>query len=157
MVWTVTDLRIRGARSIAQSLKFNTSLTYLNLSGNNYLHQMMFIILLWWDDYWTDCSIYRAGITAISESLKVNSTLTKLSLRCIQKDNDETEQWNNLDDDDQTIELEISKQNISLNHWWLILRWLAWTFRVTLDQGSWSFIYLFIFARCDTSRKHNWR
>ena len=83
-LFTSTDNNIggTGATSLSELLKSNTTLTELNLSGEDKrnakdIHQpitLLFLLSL------TDNYIGERGATSLSESLKSNTTLKKLDL-----------------------------------------------------------------------------
>ena len=78
---TGNNIRDTGATSLSESLKSNTTLTKLDLSGedNNTqksIHQQITLFLF----APTDNSIRDTGATSLSESLKSNTTLTKFNL-----------------------------------------------------------------------------
>ncbi len=73
-VWTGNKIGAEGARALSESLKNNTMLTALDLSGTYYED----------DDYLleTNENIGEEGAIMIIEALKTNSTLTLLNLSC---------------------------------------------------------------------------
>ena len=80
--WTGNGIGAEGASKISETLKVNTTLTVLNLSGVNKNKELKG----GWNENemnkWTGNGIGDSGARKISESLKVNTTLTELDLGC---------------------------------------------------------------------------
>ena len=82
---TDNDIGERGAASLSESLKSNTTLTALNISGEDKRQKTLkrlpstihFFLFLFTS---TGNTIGNTGATTLSEALKSNTTLTKLSL-----------------------------------------------------------------------------
>ena len=72
--WIGNGIGDEGAKAIGESLKINTSLTELYLSGDEKKWKK-----------WIENEIGDEGAKVISESLKINTSLTSLSLRCDEK------------------------------------------------------------------------
>jgi len=85
--WTVNEIGLDGAGMISEALKCNSSLTVLDLSGD----EIQSIVVKWRNEAneWIENEIETEGAGMISEALKCNSSLTQLNLS-----GDEMNQWN---------------------------------------------------------------
>jgi len=78
--WTGNNIRDEGASKISETLKVNTTLTELRLSGDELEYNEKEKEMKMKVNKWTGNWIGDEGANKISESLKVNTTLTKLDL-----------------------------------------------------------------------------
>ena len=83
--WIGNYIGDEGAKRISESLKINTSLTKLNLRGDEKIRNENGRIEMKRNDEWIDNRIGDEGAKTISESLKINSSLTELYLGCDEK------------------------------------------------------------------------
>ena len=75
-----TYIHPKGGVALSEALKVNSSLTDLNLDGNNKKKTYMIFCSFFSYVVSTDCYFGPSGATALNEALKVNTTLTKLNL-----------------------------------------------------------------------------
>ena len=83
--WIDNQIGDEGAKTISESLKINTSLTSLNLGGDEKIRHENERIEMKRNDKWIVNHIGSEGAKIISESLKINTSLTSLDLRCDEK------------------------------------------------------------------------
>ena len=77
-VWTGNTIGAKGAEVLGEALKYNNSVTTLNLKG-------MIYWILWykWSNLWTGNRIGNRGAKILENILKCNNTLTTLNLEGI--------------------------------------------------------------------------
>ena len=80
--WVGNKIGDEGAKTISESLKINTSLTTLHLSGDEKIRNEKKRTK--WNEMkeWIGNQIGSEGAKRISESLKINTSLTTLNLSC---------------------------------------------------------------------------
>ena len=81
--WTDNDIGAEGATQISETLKTNTTLTSLDLLGDDKDNNKQVNVLKWKTNpikQWTDNRIGEEGAKKICESLKTNTTLASLNL-----------------------------------------------------------------------------
>ena len=79
--WIDNLIGDEGTKAISESLKINTSLTKLDLGGDEKIRHENERIEMKRNDKWIANSIGYEGAKRISESLKINTSLTELDLR----------------------------------------------------------------------------
>src|SRR4051794_22914642 len=94
--WTCTDnvITSSGARALAEALKQNSTLNYLNLHSKSDLSNLCILglefnrcLCLHLPCLWLDNSVGDEGARALAESLKQNMTLIYLNLYSMSKSN----------------------------------------------------------------------
>ncbi len=79
--WIGNEIRSKGAQSLSEALKINTSLTSLNLRGDeNEKKWKMREKKKWKWMKWIGNQIGPEGAKTLSEVLKINTSLTSLNL-----------------------------------------------------------------------------
>ena len=71
-----------GAKALSESLKINTSLTTLDLEGDEKIRNEKREKRTKRNDKWIDNKIGSEGAKSLSESLKINTSLTTMNLSC---------------------------------------------------------------------------
>ena len=78
--WIDNDIGNEGAKALRESLKINTSLTSVNLGGDEKIRNENERIEWKRNDKWIVNQIGDEGAKSVSESLKINTSLTELYL-----------------------------------------------------------------------------
>ena len=78
--WIGNQIGDEGAKRISETLKINTSLTELDLWGDEKIRNEKQRIKMKRNEKWIDNQIGTEGAKRISESLKINTSLTTLYL-----------------------------------------------------------------------------
>ena len=77
-LWVVNSFDEKGVKMICEALKTNSTLTSLNLTGNEMKDTVFSSHLKWWK--WTAVGFRVEGTRELCEGIKCNTALTELDI-----------------------------------------------------------------------------